>query len=378
MEPRDGHINWGDWFFDYSVIDTEGLSLLNGFFKGHSIFRKLSLPVIRVKYVRDQDFWHNPLFDNGCGPYNDRISWDPEDFGENLNPISGPHFLVKISDCGKRLICIRESTIDNTLWLELGVYAIIGAYHIYQAWYINNKGIIKPRVFSKGLSCNLDHWHHPYWRFDFDLDGPDHQDVRRFDDFQFSGVIGTEGKLLNNSNSHYKISNVMTPVEVSATIIPPLLDDTLGIVGSDQFSSLDGYVRKFRPEEDRHWPHAPSEDISFAIHENCEDANIVFWSVCHLLHHASEGKDHFHSVGPTISLTIETPPIKFPFEQRLVTVRGKINITDFKLTKRNLTDSYDFDDKTTLIPGAPNGQVFIHRGPTGDVQADTNIYDEVK
>jgi Copper amine oxidase, enzyme domain len=78
MEERNGHVIWGSWSFDYVVADTEGLCLINGFFRGRYIFNKMSLPVIRVKYTRDEDLAHNPVFGNGCGPYADRIEWDPE------------------------------------------------------------------------------------------------------------------------------------------------------------------------------------------------------------------------------------------------------------------------------------------------------------
>ena len=66
-ESRHGHVNHfnGNWFFDYNVADTEGLTLLNGFFQGRQVFRKLSLPVIRVKYVKDEDLAHNPIFFSG-------------------------------------------------------------------------------------------------------------------------------------------------------------------------------------------------------------------------------------------------------------------------------------------------------------------------
>ena len=76
VEPRFAHIHWGLWSFDYFVADTEGLTLSTGYFKGRKIFTKLSLPVIRVKYVHDEDLTHNPILKNGCGPYNDQISWD--------------------------------------------------------------------------------------------------------------------------------------------------------------------------------------------------------------------------------------------------------------------------------------------------------------
>lgn len=371
MEQRNGHISWGQWAFEYNVADTEGLSLLKGYFRGRSVFHKLSLPVIRVKYVRDEDLSHNPLFGNGCGPYNDQITWDPEDFGENLNPFRGPHHLVKISDCGKRYICLRSKVLsDKKTWLELGVYARIGAYHIYQVWYLNNDGVIMPRVFSKGLSCNLDHWHHPYWRFDFDLDGASNQRVNVFNGSKFAGFVNHEGRFLNSwfGDARYNVQNLRTGLK--AWIFPPALNSENGIVGPTDFSNLDAYVRRYRPEEDRPWPHPPEREIGFAAHENPDGGDVVFWSICHLFHHAAEGKDHWHEVGPTIVFELPADVATRPEDRRRVNFRGHIHVKDFKLVGKDKWGHYEFDETLFVNPNSQHTEVHIRRGPTGDVTAD--------
>jgi hypothetical protein len=371
-EQRNGHINHfnGDWFFDYNVADTEGLTLLDGYFQGRHAFRKLSLPVIRVKYTQDEDFLHNPIFGNGCGPYNDQISWDPVDFGEDLNPISGPHHLVKMSDCGDKYICKRSFVQNNVEWLELGVYARIGAYHIYQAWYLNASGVIRPRVFSKGLSCNLDHWHHPYWRFHFDLDELQIGQVNLFDGPQFIDSIHQETGIRNEDigrSARYNVENLKT--KAKAWIIPPQLDSSHGIVGPTDFARLDGYVRKFRPAEDKNWPHPPEHDIGFTVHDNCDNSDNIFWCICHLFHKSSEGKDHWHSVGPEIQFELPRIPVIPPEQFRKVEVKGTIHIKDFKLVGSDVWGHHDFKKTLTINPNSPNKEIFEQR-TTGDVRVD--------
>jgi hypothetical protein len=370
MEERNGQVAWGEWSFDYSVLGSQALSLLNGFYRGRYMFAKLSLPVIRVKYGRDQTFWHNPVFGNGCGPYNDQITWDTEDFGENLNPFSGPHHLVKMSNCGKRYICIRENHFPSGTWLELGVYARIGAYHIYQAWYLNNDGVILPRLFSKGLSCNLDHWHHPYWRFDIDPDGKSDQRVNVFDGKQFVGYIIGEGTLHNAAlgDACYNVQSLKTAAR--AWIFPPVLDPKRGVVGPTPFSNLDGYVRKYRPGEDGNWPHKPEHDIGFAKHENPDGGNVVFWSVCHLHHRASEGKHHWHEIGPKLVFEIPPGPPVAPEDRRCLEFKGHIHIKDFRLVGHDKWGHFKFDEKLSVAPDAPHREIHVTRGPTGDVTAD--------
>ena len=46
----------------------------------------------------------------------------------------------------------------------------------------------------------------------------------------------------------YVVENLRTGTEVS--IIPPQLDEQLGIVGPTPFAPWDGIIRKYRPEED--------------------------------------------------------------------------------------------------------------------------------
>jgi hypothetical protein len=47
----------------------------------------------------------------------------------------------------------------------------IGAYKLTERWTFWVDGRIMPRLYSDGLQCNIDHRHHPYWRFDFDIEG---------------------------------------------------------------------------------------------------------------------------------------------------------------------------------------------------------------
>lgn len=156
------HVDWGRWSFDYEVRDNTGLALRNVSYGGELVLSKASMPVLRVKYVKERVWW-NPFTwfgsraDSGrCGPFQDRLRWQD---------------LVPIVNCGDNKLCIESSTYKGIKWLELGIYARIGEYHIYQSWHLSDDGELRPVVQSRGLSCNTDHVHHPYWRFDFDING---------------------------------------------------------------------------------------------------------------------------------------------------------------------------------------------------------------
>ena len=68
-DTQTGSVNWGfgHWKFDYAVSDSEGLSLLNGSYRGFPIFGKFSMPVIRVKYLQDGG-WHDCAASSGPAP----------------------------------------------------------------------------------------------------------------------------------------------------------------------------------------------------------------------------------------------------------------------------------------------------------------------
>jgi hypothetical protein len=381
-EPRNGHVDWDPWRFDYGVYGKQGLSLVNGLFRGHQVFRKISLPVIRVKYEHDGWFSGYGLF---CGPFNDQIQWDPYTFGDVLQDIGSiglyaDHHLVRLSDCGDRYICIREPGPDRQ-WLELGVYARIGAYHIYQAYYLSRQGAIVPRVWSKGLSCNDDHRHHPYWRFAFALDNPATQRAAVVHDGGVS-IYRSEGRDLGSryANPRWVVENVRSG---SRAAILPWSDAIVPAAENgpaDGFSNLDVYVRKFRASEDRDWPHDEREDLSFALNETLSDEeDLVLWYVGHLSHQAAAGGDHWHSVGPTVLFTVPDDPRLQ--SQHFVRWEDRNGLTGYALTgvfvihQRGRADWYrDLVSIELPIPQLPSGRRFqlVHFDPNVTLSAIGN------
>jgi hypothetical protein len=391
-EPNSGFMVWGDWALDYGVWGKEGLSLVNGVFRGQPVFNKLSLPVIRVKYVQDEyllgassvnlPLGANPL-PPGCGPYNDQISWDTEDFGEDLNLLRGPHHLVKV-DCGPeaRYLCVSREFIAGVEHRRIGVYARIGAYHINQWWLLNQLGWVSARVASKGLSCELDHWHHPHWRFNFALGQPE---VHRVSVHRWNGVkladLDTEGRLVNSNfgeDIEYRVTSTQ-PADIGfierpakATVRPALRDESHGIVGPDTFCSLDGYLRTYRPAEDRDWPHDPDDQLFFPFDEPCNDTDIVLWSVGHLEHHAEEGPDHWHEVGPDI---LCEPMIMagLPAESmRQVTIKAQIDVKDFAAVGDDQWGHLTINETVLVNPNSRIGNV-VHHASAGDTVAELII-----
>ncbi len=247
-------ISWNEWSFEWEVKDKAGLGLRKIRYKGTNYIYKASLPVIRVKSKNDD-----------CGPYNDRIK---------------PSNLAKFTDCNNQKVCAKTFSWDGTQWLDIRVGAHIGAYRIQQAWQLSRDGRIAARVWSRGVSCDTDHVHHPYWRIDFDVNGHDRNELWRQDGA--SWVVYTREKEDDKKpGRRWLVRNSETGHAV--WIIPGQYDGK-----ADWFSRDDLAVRRYHSSEDEPWPFGCYEDLGYDNDENVRDTDIVVWYIAHLFHEAHD------------------------------------------------------------------------------------------
>src|SRR4051794_4908277 len=147
---QSGNVSWGPWQLSWEVNGDTGIGVRNVRFNNRTVLFRGNLPVVRVKYDRDGG-------QGGCGPYADRITWF------NLTTDNNCH--------NNQKICQRTFSFNGRDWLEISGRACTGCYDILQVWYFSNDGEMHPRLFSRGLQCNINHVHQPYWQLDFDMDG---------------------------------------------------------------------------------------------------------------------------------------------------------------------------------------------------------------
>lgn len=314
-DVRNGHLTWENWCFDYLVSHTEGLALLNGYHDGRKVFKKLSLPVIRVKYVKDGSGTH--AAPGGCGPYADHVQWITAESlrGRWSDRRGDPHHLVRIKRCNNKYVGISTFEIrsdeGNARWLEVGVYARIGEYHIYQVYYLSDH-LVCPRVFSRGLECNLEHVHHAYWRLDLDVDGDAPQRVMVVRDGS-AGYFDLEGayRMDGDRTTRWAVENLRTRGRV--WIFPDDTPPGEPAGGTDAFCTLDANIRRYRPSEDIAWPFHTGE-IDFRPQDDPDGSDVVFWFVSHLKHVPERGADPWRAVGPTLLVEPATPSEPQPRE----------------------------------------------------------------
>jgi len=148
-----------------------------------------------------------------------------------------------------------------------------------------------------------------------------------------------------------------------------MLDEQLGIVGPTEFAPFDGIIRKYRPEEDISWPAPAERDIEFSVFENPDDNPIVFWSICHLFHHADEGKDHWHSVGPNLESKLSDRINIKPHERRQVMVEANIHVKNFKAVGKDKWGHFNHTESTEVNPREEYDEFFFHANRVGDTNA---------
>ncbi len=278
-----GTVDWHGWQFNYEVSGSyDGLSLLDLSYGNLSVLHKLSMPVMRVFY----DF-------GACGPYADRL---------------GGEYLVPVSWANDALVVQREFTLDGRIWLELGIRAIIGNYDIYQSYYLSSDGILDSHIFSKGLQCNVDHTHYPYWRFDFDLDGANNQ-IRRETAAGWQ-VYTNEFDVAANAALNHNWQ-VLNPSSGATVTLQPgftnfVLPDATEAGGLNYaFNTLFG--RAYRASEDIGWFYGALSEVPYNNGESIDNQDLVLWYKGYLGHSAQDGPDLWHSTGVRLTVAGGSP-----------------------------------------------------------------------
>jgi Copper amine oxidase, enzyme domain len=280
-----GFVSWPSaqtplWQFSYNLADApdaEGIAITSARFRGRQVLYKGSLPSLRVQY------------DNTCGPYKDPLNYN------NAHPISGSNK-------------VKVYTVWSSGLLGVAVEAFhtIGSYKLTERWTFWADGRITPRLYSAGLQCNINHRHHPYWRFDFDIEGAPNDTV-----FEYNTTTPDLGWGPGWHVKHNEITRVKNPatwrswavMDIGTTrgyhIIPGSNDGT-----ADAFAPRDLFVMRYHGAEDKHGQQGNAFDDGLAAYINgevVEKSDVVIWYCAHLGHHAEpEHADEYHACGPTL------------------------------------------------------------------------------
>lgn len=287
--PDSGTINFGDWTFSWEIgnANDEGLVLKNVRWKDVKVLHKASMPVVRVKYRGD-----GSSISSGCGPYNDKLH------SGNLE-----HFSGQVTDVVARFF-------GDSL-MEIAVFAEIGGYDLYQAFYFHKSGRFEPMLYSNGWSCaddrsENDHKHHPYWRLDFDIDGLTNR-VRHAMTVSGGGMsfaaYTSESGFTVPSNGMATVWTVTNSSSGRHVRVQSPSNERADGIGAPWFGfgQRDMHVRRYKGAEDVGWDFSATSQLGYYTPaEVTEDQDVVFWAIGHLTHlwsRADEDTPQWHSRG---------------------------------------------------------------------------------
>jgi len=168
-----------------SGTNGSGVELRYVDYRGKRVLYRAHVPILNVKY--DQ---------NACGPYRD---WQYE---EGMIQAAGTNVAPGFLLCPTPAKTILDTGSDAGTFLGTAIYIQglevvlvsemqAGWYRYVSQWRLHANGTIRPRFgFSAVQSscvCNV-HFHHCYWRFDFDIRTPGNNIVREFNNPCLPGI----------------------------------------------------------------------------------------------------------------------------------------------------------------------------------------------
>lgn len=191
----------------------------------------------------------------------------------------------------------------------LGIYARMGEYHIYQSWHLSDDGELRPVLHSRGISCSTNHDHHPYWRFDFNIDGNGMDQVFVHEEGGSDRGWGPGWRKYTNERNDVKISAFNKRWFVrdqlnghGVWILPrtgyvPLKDDD----ERDGFADIDIVIRRANASEDVPWSFGARGQLEYdEDNQGVQEQDIVFWYVAHWPHIFVLGPTKWLALGPIL------------------------------------------------------------------------------
>ncbi len=288
-----------------------GIEIMNVTYKGVKILQRAGVPILTVRYDKD-----------ACGPFRD---WQ---YKETRFTAIGDDIAAGIRLCKEKPITAldEEATSDKGNFRGVAIYETenevilisemeAGWYRYVSEWRFQADGTFLPR-FGFGAVKNScvckKHYHHAYWRLDFDLSGPSNS-VEEFvaEDSLGTGtwqLIKTESTRIKNKFSKWRVNHFSS--NSSFEIIPGKAD---GVQDAD-FGRGDFWVLAYQPNHELEdgqgkvyfWDELTGSRIKkaaakidrFLNNESVDNTDIVIWYAGHFTHDIQQEASHI--IGPII------------------------------------------------------------------------------
>lgn len=277
--PRQGTVDWRGWAFDYDVSDRmDGVSLSDVTWQATAVLARASMPAMTVFYEGD-----------ACGPFVDRL-------GEELTPVAW-------ADDAE--IVLREFTQLGEEWLEIGVLDTIGNYVMYQVFYLSADGELDLHTFAKGIQCEVDHLHHPFWRLDFDVAGAVGDQIVRDTpagpQVQAAEFDADAGDAFEHG---WSVRDAATGHRVQVRFDDGSWNVPGQVIPEATYDENRVYGRRYSATEAGPWLDEAVTDLGGNQRQALDGQDVVLWYRGFLPHADAEGPDLWHSTGVRLSVEL--------------------------------------------------------------------------
>ncbi|MEO8649642.1 MAG: hypothetical protein ABI539_10800 [Acidobacteriota bacterium] len=273
--------------------ERSGIELQDVKYKSKLMLKRAHVPLLNVQYSGDF-----------CGPYRD---WQWQE-GSFVAPDAGSTELVPGirvladgqvattaldtgNDTGNfRGVAIYKQTTENGEEIVLVSEMNAGWYRYIMEWRFAPDGTVRPRYGFGGVDnacvCAV-HFHHAYWRFDFDVVSSNNRVYQVEQGKKFLAPIRTEAKISRNYGTNRSILVQFGGGDEAVQVIPNLTDGV-----ADQFGLGDFWILKYQnsggfPLEIDD-PNPPGDEIGYLDQwvngESIDNTDVVVWYAAHFTH----------------------------------------------------------------------------------------------
>lgn len=282
-------------------------------YRGKRVLYRAHVPILNVKYGHD-----------ACGPYRD---WQHE---EGMLQANGADVVPGFRLCPAPAQTILDTGSDVGNFLGVAIYIQgqevvlvsemhAGWYRYISEWRLHTDGTIRPRfgfsAVDSSCVCSV-HYHHVYWRLDFDIRTPGNNLVREFNDPCLPGICPSHWHNKNFEimrfrdparSRKWRVENTMTG---EAYELIPGADDGVATASPDwPFPRGDVWILRYHGTEidDGVVATGPPYEAglnSFLNGEPINNQDVVIWYAAHVTHDvAADPPGTFgHIVGPELKL----------------------------------------------------------------------------
>ncbi|MCI0490848.1 MAG: hypothetical protein L0229_30010 [Blastocatellia bacterium] len=274
-----------------------GIELIGVDYRGKRVLGRAHAPILNVQYQN-----------NGCGPFRD---WQ---WQEGMFVANGTDVAPGIRNCTSPPETILDNGTDTGNFRGVALFISgpevmlvsemqAGWYRYISEWRFHEDGTIRPRFGFGGVSNNcvcIVHFHHIYWRFDFDINTPENNIVYENALRGWRFAINTEVKRIRDDSFERKwfIQNIDTRNTYS--VIAPRSDGF-----ADAYARGDVWVLRNRSTEfdDGHNSTTTNTEADldqFVNGESVQNQDVVLWYAAHFTHDEIGGGAAIHIVGPDL------------------------------------------------------------------------------